>query len=186
PRRGSHLRRRDPPPADPLHRLRLDGAVLQPRHGAGRADLRPRVHHRPGPDRGHRHHRAGAGRQDPAAGVHRPGRPARPRRGGTVMARLLVALKLRLLRNALHSSPAVKVSFLVSTIFAVLTAVGTFVILALLRGQTASVDVTAVIFTVFAFGWLILPIFAFGLDSTLDPATLALYPLRLRPLAVGL
>ncbi len=45
---------------------------------------------------------------------------------------------------------------------------------------------TSVIFTVFAFGWLILPIFAFGLDSTLDPATLAIYPLRIRPLAVGL
>ena len=47
-------------------------------------------------------------------------------------------------------------------------------------------DVTAVIFTVLAFGWLILPIFAFGLDSTLDPATLALYPVRTRPLATGL
>ena len=180
------LRRRDPPPADPLHRVRLDGAVLQPRHGAGRAGLRPRVHHRQGHDRGHRHHRAGAGRQDPAAGVHRPGRPAGARRGGTVMARLLVQLKLRLLRNALRSSTAAKVSFIVSTVFAVLTAIGTFVVLALLRGQSASVDVTAVIFTVFAFGWLILPIFAFGLDSTLDPATLALYPLRTRPLAVGL
>ena len=38
----------------------------------------------------------------------------------------------------------------------------------------------------FAFGWLILPLLAFGLDGTLDPATLALYPLRTRPLAVGL
>ena len=47
-------------------------------------------------------------------------------------------------------------------------------------------DVTSVIFTLFAFGWLILPIFVFGLDSTLDPATLALYPLRTRPLATGL
>lgn len=102
------------------------------------------------------------------------------------MAWLLAALKLRLLRNALHSSTVIKVSFLVSTLFAVLTAIGTFVVLALLRGQSASVDVTAVIFTVFAFGWLILPIFAFGLDSTLDPATLALYPLRIRPLAAGL
>src|ERR1700685_3635391 len=102
------------------------------------------------------------------------------------MARLLAALKLRLLRNALHSSTAVKASFVVSTIFAVLAAVGTFVVLALLGGQSASVDVTAVIFTVFTFGWLILPIFAFGLDSTLDPATLALYPLRIRPLAAGL
>jgi hypothetical protein len=30
------------------------------------------------------------------------------------------------------------------------------------------------------------PLIAFGLDGTLDPATLALFPLRLRPLAVGL
>ena len=72
--RGPGLRRRDPPAADPLRRLRLDRAVLQPRDGAGRAGLRSRVHHRQGPDRGHRHHRPGAGRQDPAAGVHRPGR----------------------------------------------------------------------------------------------------------------
>jgi len=46
--------------------------------------------------------------------------------------------------------------------------------------------VTTVLFTMFAFGWLILPLVLFGLDSTLDPGTLALYPLRLRPLAVGL
>jgi ABC-2 type transport system permease protein len=32
----------------------------------------------------------------------------------------------------------------------------------------------------------VLPLLAFGLDSTLDPATLALYPLRTRQLAVGL
>ena len=44
----------------------------------------------------------------------------------------------------------------------------------------------AFVFTIFAFGWLILPLLAFGLNGTLDPATLALYPLRTRPLAVGL
>jgi len=102
------------------------------------------------------------------------------------MARRLVQLKLRLLRNALHSSTAARVSFLVSTALAILVAIGTFVVLALLRGQSASVDVTSATFTAFAFGWLVLPIFAFGLDSTLDPASLALYPLRIRPLAVGL
>ena len=102
------------------------------------------------------------------------------------MARLLVQLKLRLLRNGLRASRAAKVAFILSTTFAVLVAAGTFTVLALLRGHAAAVDVTAVIFTVFAFGWLILPIFAFGLDSTLDPATLALYPLRTRPLAAGL
>jgi ABC-2 type transport system permease protein len=82
-----------------------------------------------------------------------------------------------------HGGP---VSFLFSTALAILVAIGTFVVLALLRSQSASVDVTPATFTAFAFGWLILPIFAFGLDSTLDPATLAVYPLRIRPLAVGL
>jgi ABC-2 type transport system permease protein len=102
------------------------------------------------------------------------------------MARLLVQLKLRLLTNALRSSTASKVSFIVSTTFAALVAAGAFVSLAMLHGQVAAVDLTTVIFTVFGFGWLILPIFVFGLDSTLDPAALSLYPLRLRPLAVGL
>jgi ABC-2 type transport system permease protein len=102
------------------------------------------------------------------------------------MARLLVQLKLRLLLNALKSSAAVQASFVISCFFAVLLAVGTFLILSVFRHSANSVDLTTVIFTGFAFGWLILPIFAFGLDSTLDPATLQLYPLRTRPLAVGL
>ena len=102
------------------------------------------------------------------------------------MARLLVQLKLRLLRNALRASTGAKVGFIFSTIWAGLVAAATFLLLALLRGQDASVDLTTVVFTGFAFGWLILPLVAFGLDATLDPATLALYPLRTRPLAVGL
>ncbi|HEY3907460.1 MAG TPA: hypothetical protein VGM14_26380 [Streptosporangiaceae bacterium] len=102
------------------------------------------------------------------------------------MAWLLVRIKLRLLINALHSSRSARATFLVSTGFAVLVAIGTFLTLALFRGQAASVYVTSVIFTVFAFAWLILPLLVFGLDSTLDPATLALYPLRTRPLATGL
>jgi ABC-2 type transport system permease protein len=102
------------------------------------------------------------------------------------MARLLVQLKLRLLRNALRSSRQAKAGFVTSTIFAVLLAIGTFAGLAAVRGNGASVDLTTVVFTVFAFGWLLLPLMIFGLDGTLDPATLALYPLRTRPLAVGL
>jgi ABC-2 type transport system permease protein len=102
------------------------------------------------------------------------------------MARLLVQLKLRQLTNALRASTAAKVSFIISTTFAVVVAIGTFVVLALLRGSATSVDLTTVVFTVFAFGWLILPIFVFGLDSTLDPASLQLFPLRTRPLATGL
>ena len=102
------------------------------------------------------------------------------------MARLLVQLKLRLLRNALRSSTPAKVSFILSLTFACIFAIGIFGVLALLRGSSASVGLTTVIFTVLALGWMILPIFAFGLDGTLDPATLALYPLRTRPLVVGL
>jgi ABC-2 type transport system permease protein len=102
------------------------------------------------------------------------------------MARLLVQLKLRLLRNALRASGQAKTGFIVSTVFAVLVAIGTFIGLAALHGQNASVDMTTVVFTFFAFAWLILPLIMFGLDGTLDPATLALYPLRTRPLAVGL
>jgi ABC-2 type transport system permease protein len=102
------------------------------------------------------------------------------------VARLLVQLKLRILRNALRSSGSAKASFIVSTVFAGVVAVGTFAGLAALRGHGDSVDLVTVVFTIFAFGWLCLPLLAFGLDSTLDPATLALYPLRTRPLAVGL
>ena len=42
------------------------------------------------------------------------------------MARLLVQLKLRLLTNALRASRRAKVSFIISTVFAVLVALGTF------------------------------------------------------------
>ena len=102
------------------------------------------------------------------------------------MARLLVELKLRLVRNALRSSTPAQVSFIISTVCAALVAIGTFWLLAQLRSQTASVDLTTVIFGIFAIGWLIAPIFAFGLDGTLDPATMALYPLRTRQLVPGL
>jgi ABC-2 type transport system permease protein len=102
------------------------------------------------------------------------------------MARLLVQLKLRLLLNALRSSTAAQTSFILSVFFAFVVAVGTFFVLSQFRGLSASVDLTTVIFSAFALGWLVLPVFAFGLDGTLDPATVSLYPLRTRPLAVGL
>ena len=103
------------------------------------------------------------------------------------MARLLVQLKLRLVINALRASTGAQVGFVLSTICAAVVAVGTFYLLAILRGSgIAAADLTTVIFTGFALAWLILPVVVFGLDSTLDPATLALYPLRIRPLAVGL
>jgi ABC-2 type transport system permease protein len=102
------------------------------------------------------------------------------------MARLLVELKVRMLRNAMRSSVPAQISFIVSTVGAALVAIGTFAILSQLRFVPAAVDLTTVFFTIFAVGWLLCPIFAFGLDGTLDPATMALYPLRTRPLVTGL
>jgi len=102
------------------------------------------------------------------------------------VARILVQLKLRLLLGALRSSGGARASFVASSVIALLVAVGTFIGLAALRHDAAAVDLTAAVFTTFAFGWLILPLVAFGLDSTLDPSTLALYPLRTRPLMLGL
>ncbi len=102
------------------------------------------------------------------------------------MARLLVRLKLRLLANALRASTSAKVSFILSTTWAVIVAAGLFAILASLRGKADAVALTTVIFTALTFGWLILPVISFGLDTTLDPAMLTPYPLRTRPLAVSL
>jgi ABC-2 type transport system permease protein len=102
------------------------------------------------------------------------------------VARLLVQLKLRLLRNALRASTGAKVAFILSTVCAALVAGGVFYLLAILGGGFAAADLSTAVFCLFGLAWLILPVVVFGLDSTLDPAALDLYPVRTRPLAVGL
>ena len=102
------------------------------------------------------------------------------------MAWLIVGLKLRSLANVVRSSRRARIAFILSTTVATVVAIAVFVSLAGLRGHSAAVDEATAVFTMFAFAWLVLPIFSFGLDATLDPATLAPYPLRARPLAVGL
>jgi ABC-2 type transport system permease protein len=102
------------------------------------------------------------------------------------VAGLIAGLKLRSLGNAVRRSRRARVAFILSTTMAAVVAVSVFASLAALRGRAGAVDEVTAVFTMFAFAWLVLPIFAFGLDATLDPATLALYPLRARPLAVGL
>ena len=102
------------------------------------------------------------------------------------MVGLLVRLKIRLLLNAFKVSTQTAVSFVLSSVAAAAVALGVFAGLAVLRGQSAAVDITTVVFTAFAIAWLVLPLVLFGLDSTLDPSTLALFPLRIRPLALGL
>ncbi len=87
------------------------------------------------------------------------------------MAWLIVELKLRSLSNAVRSSRRARIAFILSTTLAAVVAVTVFAGLAVLRGQAAAGGEATAVFTTFAFGWLVLPIFAFGLDATLDPAT---------------
>lgn len=102
------------------------------------------------------------------------------------MARLLVQLKLRLMVNALRASTGAQTAFTLSLTCAAVVGGGVFYLLSILGSGIAAVDLTTVIFAVFAVVWLILPLLVFGLDSTLDPAALALYPLRTRTMAAGL
>ena len=74
------------------------------------------------------------------------------------MARLLVQLKLRLLRNALRASTGAQVAFVLSTLLALVIAVGVFYVLAILPGGIAGADLTTVIFCMFALAWLVLPL----------------------------
>src|SRR5260370_29533386 len=88
------------------------------------------------------------------------------------MARLLVQLKLRLIRNALLASTGARIAFVLSTTLAALVAGGIFYLLAILPGGIAAADLTTVIFCVFGLAWLILPIVVFGPATPLDPPPL--------------
>lgn len=103
------------------------------------------------------------------------------------MVGLFVRLKLRLLANGLRTSPGQFIGLLVGLVWALLMAsFGTFG-LTLLRGQEQlAADVGVLVFTAIAVAWMLFPLFVFGSDETLDPARLALFPLRRRTLVAGL
>jgi len=61
------------------------------------------------------------------------------------MAWLLVQLKLRLVGNALRASTGAQVAFILSTLLALVIAVGVFYLLAMLPGGIAAADLTTVI-----------------------------------------
>ncbi|MGN9836794.1 hypothetical protein ACTMTI_01595 [Nonomuraea sp. H19] len=101
---------------------------------------------------------------------------------------LFAQLKLRLLAGNLRGDLQRKLGFIFTLIAATgLAAVGFFLV-SLLRLAPADIATTLVIilFAFFLFGWMIVPLMAFGLDDTLDPAKLSLFPLRTSKLAVGL
>ncbi len=101
---------------------------------------------------------------------------------------LFARLKLRLLAGNLRGDLQRKLGFLLTTVVALGTAVLGFLLMSLLRlaPRELAVELVIVAFTLFLIGWMIVPLLAFGLDDTLDPAKLALFPLPARSLAIGM
>ncbi|NUP78440.1 MAG: hypothetical protein HOV96_12935, partial [Nonomuraea sp.] len=101
---------------------------------------------------------------------------------------LFARLKLRLLVGNLRGDVQRKLGF----VFTLLAATGLaglgFLLMSLLRlaPDDVAAELVIVAFTLFLLSWMIVPLLAFGLDDTLDPARLSLFPLRTRELAVGM
>ncbi|GGK65690.1 transporter [Sphaerisporangium melleum] len=104
------------------------------------------------------------------------------------MAWLFVRLKLRLIAGNLRGDAMRQIGFVFTLIAAAAVALGGFALIALLRfaPQDVAVDAGMVIFTVIALIWVVGPLLVFGVDETLDPARLVLFPLTARQMAVGM
>ncbi|SDQ87536.1 hypothetical protein [Thermostaphylospora chromogena] len=106
----------------------------------------------------------------------------------TQTALLFTRLKLRLVSGNLRGDLTAKIGFVFGLIGAVGVAGLGFLLMSLLRlaPRDIAVDLGIVAFTIVFVAWTVGPVFAFGQDETLDPARLALLPLRTDRLAVGL
>ncbi|MFF4772992.1 hypothetical protein ACFY05_09065 [Microtetraspora fusca] len=105
------------------------------------------------------------------------------------MVGLFVRLKLRLIRGNLHGDTVKQVGFVFTSLIALVCAVGGFALFSLLRLATdpgIALNIGIVAFTLFTLGWIFVPLLAFGLDETLDPSRLALFPLTTRQMAAGM
>lgn len=104
------------------------------------------------------------------------------------MTAVLVRLKLTLLRNGLRRSPWQVVGLLIGILYGLgivgLGAAG-LVALRLAQPQLAH-HVTMLVFGVVTIGWVVVPVFAFGIDNTVDPSRFALFGLRAGELIPGL
>ncbi|MEU8109471.1 hypothetical protein AB0C18_37780 [Nonomuraea muscovyensis] len=105
---------------------------------------------------------------------------------GTV--ELFARLKLRLLAGNLRGDLERRLGFIFTLVIAAVLAAAGFALMALVRlaPRDVAADLVIVAFTVFLVSWMIVPLLAFGQDDTLDPARLALFPLRTGQLAVGM
>ncbi|MEV1168980.1 hypothetical protein [Nonomuraea sp. NPDC049784] len=101
---------------------------------------------------------------------------------------LFAQLKLRLLAGNLRGDLQRKLGFVFTLIAATGLAVLGFFLMSLLRlaPHDTAADLVIIAFGIFLIGWMTVPLLAFGLDDTLDPAKLSLLPLRTRELAIGM
>ncbi|WP_248961854.1 hypothetical protein [Sphaerisporangium perillae] len=104
------------------------------------------------------------------------------------MAWLFVRLKLRLIAGNLRGDVMRQVGFVFTLIAAALAACGGFALMSLLRlaPPDVALDAGMVLFTLLTLIWVIGPLLVFGVDETLDPARLALFPLTARQMATGM
>ena len=99
----------------------------------------------------------------------------------------LVRLKLDLLRNTLRRSRAQAIGMILGVLYGAFVVVALAVGVAVLRGEP---DLARLVVTIGGAAgivlWILLPIFAFGSDPTLDPGRFATFSIPPRQLAVGL
>ncbi|WP_066369369.1 hypothetical protein [Herbidospora mongoliensis] len=104
------------------------------------------------------------------------------------MVGLFVRLKLRLVAGSLKGTGGRRAGFVFSLIAGLLVAIVGFFFLGAPRilepGMAA--DIGIIFYTAILTMWIAGPLLMFGLDDTLDPARLALFPLRTGQLARGL
>jgi ABC-2 type transport system permease protein len=101
----------------------------------------------------------------------------------------LVRLKLALLRGGLRSSVWKVVGLVLGAVYAVLLvvlAVAGLVVLGVQEDRELPRTVLTLAGTALVAGWWLLPLVAFGVDSTLDPARFRLFPVPRRQLLTGL
>ncbi|MEU7832169.1 MULTISPECIES: hypothetical protein [unclassified Nonomuraea] len=101
---------------------------------------------------------------------------------------LFAQLKLRLLAGNLRGDIQRKLGFIFTLIMSVFVSVIGFLLMSLLRlaPHDVAASIVVVVFSIMLIGWMVVPLLAFGLDDTLDPARLSLFPLPTHRLAVGM
>ncbi|NED93746.1 hypothetical protein G1H11_00265 [Phytoactinopolyspora alkaliphila] len=120
-------------------------------------------------------------------GTSSPG-PAAPRLGAAETVALFVRLKLRLVGNGLMGSNRRLIASLIGTAAGIGMAVAGSYFAALLRHADSADAYVVLVYAGSAIvaGWMLLPIFVFGIDESLDPRRFVLLPLDRRALLVGL